>query len=77
MPTKQDTNPRNNNSQVKPVKDEEAAYAMAPSTVAPSSCTSMAPLSSYGASVKGTKGGPSCTSTGSGPYVTHCPTSSI
>ena len=29
------------------------------------------------ASIKGTKGGPSCTSTGSGPHVTCCPTSSI
>ena len=29
------------------------AYAMASSTVAPSSCTSVAPLSSYSASIKG------------------------
>ena len=81
MPNKQDTNPRNSYSQVKfiePVKDDKVAYTVASSSiVAPSSCTSAAPPSFYSASIKGTKGEPSCTSTDSGPHITCCPTSSI
>ena len=56
----------------------EVAYTMASSpAMAPFSCTSMVPLSFYGASTRDAKGRPSCTSTSSGPHDTHCPTSSI
>ena len=47
--------------------------------MAPSSCTSLVPIffTTIGAFVKGTKGGPSYISIGSGPHLTCWPTSSI
>ena len=79
MPTKQDTNPHSNNGQVKPVKDNNkvACATISSSATVPSSCASAVPLSFYGTSFKGTKGGPSYASIRSGPHVTRCPTSSI
>ena len=61
MPTKLDTNPHNNNGQVEPVEaNNKALYTtVLLSAMAPSSCTSAAPLSSFGASIKGAKGRPS------------------
>ena len=78
MPTKQDTKPHNN-GQVEPVEaDDKAVYSVAlSSTVAPPSCASAVPVSSYDASVKGTKGGPSGASSITGPHVTRLPISSI
>ena len=68
-----------NNSQVKPVEaDDEAVYSVASSsTAAPPSCAGMAPVSSYGASVKGAKGGPSSAGSITGPHIARSPTSSI
>ena len=79
MPTRQDTNPHNNNGQVKPVEaDNKAVFSMASlSAVAPPSCTGMVPVSSYSTSIKGTKGCPSSAGSIAGPHVTHSPTSSI
>ena len=79
MPTKQDTNSRNNNIQVKPVQaNDKAVYTVAlSSAVAPSSYAGMAPLSSYSTSIKGAKGGPSGASSIAGPHITCSPTSSI
>ena len=61
MPAKQDTNHPNNNGHIKPVEaDNEAVYSVASSSaVVPPSCTRIAPISSYGAFPKGTKGRPS------------------
>ena len=79
MPAKQNTNPHNNNGQVEPVwANDKVVYATAlSSTMAPSSCTGVAPLSSYSTSIKGAKGGPSGTGSIASPHITHLPTSFI
>ena len=47
------------------------------SAMAPSSCASMVPLSSYPTFIKGAKGGPSGAGSIAGPHVTRLPTSYI
>ena len=67
-PNKTPTN-RNNNGQVYPVEaDDKAVSSVASSSVvAPPSCIGAAPISSYSASPRGTKGGPSSTGSIAGP----------
>ena len=68
-----------NNGQVKPVEadDKTVSSVVSSSTVAPPSCTGTAPVSSYSASPKGAKGGPSGAGSIISPHITRLPTSSI
>ena len=68
-----------NNGQVEPVEadDDAVSSAASSSAAAPPSSTTAAPVSSYSASPKGTKGGPSGAGSIAGPHDTRLPTSSI
>ena len=68
-----------NNGQVEPVEaDNKAASSVAlSSAVAPPPCTGRAPVTSYSAFPKGTKGSPFGAGSIASPHVTCSPTSSI
>ena len=68
-----------NNGQVEPVEanDKAVSSMVSSSTVVPPSSATTAPVSSYSASPKGAKGGPSGAGSIAGPHITCLPTSSI